>query len=120
MGHKPHHDEWDIIPFDNTQPSTDVAEKSSLFLRVGNRLGNLFISAKKRATSKYREVTSGINQKLDEEYEHLRAEFAADLFAQTAEFECTLKQQKRRWIGISLMTTLIGFFIGMVTTINII
>ncbi|QLB12795.1 hypothetical protein EV697_101491 [Bisgaardia hudsonensis] len=112
------HSEWDIIPFD-TQP-TEVAQKPSLFWKMGNELGNLFVFTKKRVTSKYREVTRGINQKLDEEYEHLRAEFEADLFAQTEAFEYELKVLRRRWIGIAIITAFIGFFIGMLTAFNLI
>lgn len=110
------HPEWDIIPFDS-QPA--AAQTSSVFWKIGNKLGNLFVSARRRVTSKYREVTSGINQKLDEEYEHLRAEFEADLFAQTEAFECELKAQRKHWIGISIITTLVGFLIGMLITFNL-
>lgn len=112
------HSGWDIIPFDD-QPA-EAAQRPTVFWKMGNKLGNLFVSAKRRVTSKYREVTSGINQKLDEEYEHLRAEFEADLFAQTEAFECELKVQRRRWIGIAIVTAFIGFFIGMLTAFNLI
>ena len=112
------HSEWDVIPFD-TQPA-EAAQKTSIFWKMGNKLGNIFVSAKRRVTSKYREVTSGINQKLDEEYDHLRAEFEADLFAQTEAFECELKVQRRRWICISIITAFVGFFIGMLTAFNLI
>ncbi|MGX2956056.1 hypothetical protein ACWIYZ_03065 [Ursidibacter arcticus] len=112
------HSEWDVIPFDDQHAK--ATQKPSLFWKMGNKIGNLFVSTKRRLTSKYREVTSGINQKLDEEYECLRAEFEADLFAQTEAFEYELKMQRRRWIGIAMITTLVGFLIGMLTAFNII
>lgn len=55
---------WDVIPFESSK-----TVKPSLFWKLGNKLGNIFVSAKHKAKSKYVEVTKGINQRIAEEDE---------------------------------------------------
>lgn len=89
-----------------------VPEKTSLFNKLGNKLGSIFVSAKKAATEKYLELTQGINQRIEAEDERIQEEIDFHLAAQAEEFEQEMQQQKKRWIRISVSLTFAAFCIG--------
>lgn len=89
--------------------------KSSLFTKLGNKLGGIFVSAKKGATRKYLEVTQGINQRIEAENEHIQAEIYAHLEAQAEEFELELYQRQKRWFWTAFILVMLAFILGAAT-----
>ncbi|MDP8189057.1 hypothetical protein QJU87_04155 [Pasteurella skyensis] len=89
--------------------------KPSIFNRLGYSLGTAFVSVKKKATSKYLDVTRGINERIDAENEVLRQEMDMLLTEQEMEHQSELTRYKRRWIFFSLMFAVITFFGGAAT-----
>lgn len=82
---------WDVIPFESSK-----TVKPSLFWKLGNKLGNIFVSAKHKAKSKYVEVTKGINQRIAEEDEMRALELQMCLDEQAAEYEQEISRIKRK------------------------
>lgn len=87
-------------------------QKSSIFTKLGNKLGSVAVSTKKFATQKYLEMTQGINQRIAEEDEQLQAEIFSHLEAQAEEFEQDLRQRQKRWFWIAFILILISFCLG--------
>ena len=48
-------------------PSSNPLETPTFSFRVGKHLGRFFVAAKNKATDKYKQVTSGINQSIEDE-----------------------------------------------------
>lgn len=101
---------WDVIPFE----SSKIAKKS-LFWKLGNKLGSVFVSAKHKAKSKYVEVTKGINQRIAEEDEMRSLELQMRLDEQAAEYEQEISHVKRKMFLFGLLLMFIAFFGGMAT-----
>lgn len=103
-------DPWE---FDHTE------HQSSIFNKLGNKLGSVFLSTKKTVKSKYLEVTKGINQKIDEEDSRIQAEIYSHLEAQAEEFEEIFKMKKKKWLMISTILIFIAFIAGsVIATLN--
>lgn len=88
------------------------SQPKSVFNKLGNKLGGIFVSAKKAATHKYLEITQGINQRIAAEDELLQAEIFSHLEAQAEEFEQDLRQRQKRWFWISFTLIIIAFICG--------
>ncbi|MDX3903957.1 hypothetical protein AB6W79_10830 [Pasteurella multocida] len=101
---------WDVIPFESSKTA-----KPSLFWKLGNKLGNIFISAKHKAKSKYVEVTKGINQRIAEEDEMRALELQMFLDEQAAEYEQEISRIKRKMFFWALLAAIIAFICGMAT-----
>lgn len=98
--------EMDLFDPFATQP------KSSLFTKLGNTLGGVFVSAKKSATNKYLELTKGINQRIEAEDERIQQEIDFHLAAQAEEFEHDLYQRQKRWFWIAFILVTLAFILG--------
>ncbi|MDU8924329.1 hypothetical protein RYD26_05300 [Pasteurellaceae bacterium LIM206] len=96
-----------------SEPETEI--KPSLFNRIGYSLGRTFLSIKKKATSKYREVTQGINERIDAENELLRQEMDMLLIEQEMKHQSKLKQCRKRWFFYALVSALFTFVGGAAT-----
>lgn len=99
---------WDVIPFESSK-----TVKPSLFWKLGNKLGNVFVSAKHKAKSKYVEVTKGINQRIAEEEEMRALELQMCLDEQAAEYEQEISRIKRKMFFWTLLAAIIAFVCGM-------
>lgn len=97
---------WDVIPFESSKTA-----KPSLFWK----LGNIFVSAKHKAKSKYVEVIKGINQRIDEEDEMRALELQMCLDEQAAEYEQEISRIKRKMFFWALFVAIIAFVCGMAT-----
>ncbi len=101
----------DIGAFDSFTPKS-----TSIFNKFGNKLGSVFVSAKKAATKKYIEVTKGINERIEAEDERIQAEIFAHLEEQAEEFEQETRRLKKRWFFVSSLLIVLSFIGGAVST----
>lgn len=98
----------------------DLPQSPSFFNKLGHHLGAAFLFAKKKAKSKYIEVTEGINHKIEAEEALLRQEVENMLFEQSLEYEEEMKLCRKRWILYAFLSSVLSFIAGLVAMFFII
>lgn len=101
--------EWGEIPFESSKTAPSFSWK------LGNKLGNIFVSAKHKAKSKYVEMTKGINQRIAEEDEMRALELQASLDEQAEIYEQKISRIKRKMFLFAFLAVIIAFVSGMAT-----
>lgn len=103
-------------PFE-AQPTNE--SQRNLTFRLGHSLGQFFVATKNKARNKYKEVTSGINQSLEEEEARRFFEVQMALDAQAQEYEEEMQQMKKQWIKKSILFSFIFLLLGGAAAIGI-
>ncbi|MGZ3082532.1 hypothetical protein [[Haemophilus] ducreyi] len=94
-----------LIPFTDSQ--------HPLSYRFGQRLGRLFVSLKAKATNKYKDVTSGINQSIEAEETRRFHELQMLLDDQATEYEDAIINMRKRWLKKSVFAVLLALILGI-------
>ena len=95
-------------------PSSNPLETPTFSFRVGKHLGRFFVAAKNKATDKYKQVTSGINQSIEDEEARRLCELQMMLDSQAEEYEAIIDDVQRTWLKRTTLSysfsTLRGIF----------
>ncbi|OOF52316.1 hypothetical protein [Rodentibacter trehalosifermentans] len=95
-------------------PSTSSIDKPTFSFRLGKHLGRFFVAAKNKATDKYKQVTSGINQSIEDEEARRLIELQMILDSQAAEYETIIHDVQKTWLKRTLLFSLLFLVVGIV------
>lgn len=109
------HDNWSKAPVPELQAHKPT--QKSIFWKLGERIGGVFVSAKNAAKQKYLDVTKGINQRIEAEQESIQEEIFSHLAAQAEEFEQEIRQRRKRWFWITFILVILALGIGAVSAL---
>ena len=97
-------------------PSSNPLETPTFSFRVGKHLGRFFVAAKNKATDKYKQVTSGINQSIEDEEARRLSELQMILDNQAEEYEAAIDEVQKTWFKRTTLFSILSLFIGVVGT----
>lgn len=98
-------------------PSSNPIDKPTFSFRIGKHLGRFFVAAKNKATDKYKQVTSGINQSIEDEEARRLMELQTVLDSQAAEYETIINDVQKTWLKRTTLFSLLFLVVGIVGTV---
>ena len=97
-------------------PSSNPLETPTLSFRVGKHLGRFFVAAKNKATDKYKQVTSGINQSIEDARRLCELQMMLD--SQAEEYEAIIDDVQRTWLKRTTLFSILFLIVGIVGTVG--
>ena len=99
-------------------PSSNPLETPTFSFRVEKHLGRFFVAAKNKATDKYKQVTSGINQSIEDEEARRLCELQMMLDSQAEEYEAIIDDVQRTWLKRTTLFSILFLIVGIVGTVG--
>ena len=93
-------------------PSSNPLETPTFSFRVGKHLGRFFVVAKNKVT----QVTSGINQSIEDEEARRLCELQMMLDSQAEEYEAMINDVQRTWLKRTTLFSILFLIVGIVGT----
>lgn len=97
-------------------PTSNPLEKPTFSFRLGKHLGRFFVAAKNKATDKYKQVTSGINQSIEDEEARRLSELQMILDSQAEEYEAEINEVQKTWFKRTTLFSILFLIVGIVGT----
>ncbi len=93
-------------------PSSNPLETPTFSFRVGKHLGRFFVAAKNK------QVTSGINQSIEDEEARRLCELQMMLDSQAEEYEAIIDDVQRTWLKRTTLFSILFLIVGIVGTVG--
>ena len=97
-------------------PSSNPLDNQTFSFRVGKHLGRFFVAAKNKAADKYKQVTSGINQSIEDEEARRLYELQMMLDSQAEEYEAIINDVQRTWFKRTTLFSILFLIVGILGT----